>query len=199
MRGIFVLALAGLLVVACGDDGSDSLAAGGSTSTEAVGGSSTTTTTVPEGVDEYRTAEMEERLEGTHVYLGGWTITSEFDRAVEQWGRGAAADPVDWYATGGEMEVWVGELLRRTADGIPVWQRTDMFVISLEPEDDRSFSARCRIDEQPTDGILGLYRAGDDAAMWAPAVQAWRVDVTTGIVAAIEPAGVECENEGFGI
>lgn len=224
MRTTTALLLTLLVVVSCSDDGGDvapvtttstttttssttssttttapSTTAPSTTTTSTTTTTTTTTTSLPIVIDPFTTEEMEERLADTHTYLGGWVLDPDVRWAVEQWGRGTVDDPSGWYELGGEMEVWVSELLHRTDEGVPVWDRTDLVVTTYRPEDGWAFSARCRLGGEPTDGVFAWYPVDDGAEQWTPAVEAWRVDFETGRAASIDAGVVDCENEAFGI
>lgn len=214
MRMTAVL-LAGAMVVAagCSDDDGDAVPA---TSTAIVAGSSTTTTTSatsttttsipspsstidPERFAAFTTDQMREELATTHVDLGGWILDADFAWGVELWGRGAVEDPTEWYLAGGEMELWISKLVERTADGIPVWNRTDLVVSTYRPDDGWALSANCRLGGDRTDGVFAWYPTDGGVQEWIPAAEAWRVDFETGRAAPINAGVVDCENATFGL
>lgn len=226
MRIAAVLFLALLVTAGCGDDGDASPPSTSTVNVEGTTPSTTTTepgstttvaevettttaapettlpppsTTEPERFEAYTTAEMEDELADSHVYLGGWIVDEEFSWAVEQWGQGGVGDPAGWYATGGDMELWVSSLVERTPDGIPVWQRTDLVITTYRPEDGLAISGSCRLGGDLTAGVVAWYPVEDGADQWTPAVEAWRIDFETGRMAPINAGVVDCENEMFGL
>ena len=213
MRIVTTLALAGLFALGCSDDtasetvpdetlpvdaGSSTPASTSSSSpTSTTSTSTTTSTTVPDSdpFAEFTTREMEAALVDSHRYVGGWVVSPTFDVAVDQWARGTEAVE-DWFVDGGEMEVWVLELIRRSSDGTAVWRRADVVVVEMSAE--RGFSARCRVDGTAVDGLFATTVVFGDEP-WFAAEKAGQVDLDALTVAEVDSGPVDCENEGYGV
>ena len=96
------------------------------------------------------------------------------------------------------QELWFSRLLRRDTTGHPLFELLD--TVRLPPYDSTKFLAivGCAYDGRPDPEIAALV-ANEDADSFRTVFLAWRADRRTHRIARLNPpAGVVCENAGWG-
>lgn len=96
-------------------------------------------------------------------------------------------------SVGGTRMLWLAALERRNAEGEAVWRVVDAVEVPRVGADERLLITGCRADEQAVAAVA----AAAETETLTDIRRAWRVDREAERLAAVDPAGVRCENEGL--
>jgi hypothetical protein len=125
------------------------------------------------------------------VSIGGWLVYPEGATQFSDYGIGM-------YDRGSDIVILLEKMVGRRGQS-PVWDVVDAVVV---PEQSQEYFLHpgCSIDGEPWNGEIFAYMSTDpDEEYTTNLLEAWRVDLETETIEAIDTAGIVCVNPGYGV